>query len=105
MPPIANWKPEQEFTHGRLEVVEIAACVGNWYEIDFARYLLHCVPGLRTVIFNPSIRYYSGAGQFIEGEPGTAIISVVGQAYWIKEGKEIVRRELQDVAGAKLELL
>ncbi|XP_021832613.1 F-box/LRR-repeat protein At3g26922-like [Prunus avium] len=67
-----RWQPE-EFTHNQLKEVEIAGCVGNWFEVELAICMLQNVQGLEQMVLNPSQRYYYGGGSWIDDEQSTCL--------------------------------
>lgn len=48
----APWEP-LESTHSQLKEIEIASCVGNWYETEFAIFMLLKVHGLAQIVSTP----------------------------------------------------
>ncbi|KAF5958738.1 hypothetical protein HYC85_005963, partial [Camellia sinensis] len=50
-------------TLDQLKHVEMGGCVGNWYEIEFAKFVLRAATKLEKLVITPVKRYYLGDGE------------------------------------------
>ncbi|CAL5372222.1 unnamed protein product [Camellia sinensis] len=50
-------------TLDQLKHVKMGGCVGNWYEIEFAKFVLRAATKLEKLVITPVKRYYLGDGE------------------------------------------
>lgn len=100
-------KLPQEFSHNELKEVEIAGCVGNWCEIEFAIYMMQKVQCLTKIVFNPTRSHYHGGGTWSLATTDSygRIHPSESCKHWLESGREIVREKLQDQVPASVELV
>ncbi|KAK7266619.1 hypothetical protein RIF29_19268 [Crotalaria pallida] len=83
------------FSHEKIKVIEMAGCVGNWYEIEFALNVLKYAHKLEQIVMSPYWRM--GSSSAWESDP-----------VWLESGREHIREMLQGETGlgrAKLVLI
>ncbi|XP_062013908.1 uncharacterized protein LOC133730305 [Rosa rugosa] len=76
------------FTHNQLKKVKMHGIQGNWYEIEFAIWILKNTTNLEIMVIDPNWKRYLGDGDYIE----------LNHSTWQKgRHRAVVREKLKEV--------
>ncbi|KAJ7969554.1 F-box/LRR-repeat protein [Quillaja saponaria] len=82
------------FTHNELKVIEVGGCVGNWYEVEFVKYLVKHVKTLERLVLSPFWKPYGNSKWRDES-----------CSSWVQSGRDMFREMLRGEFAGRTQLI